>query len=62
MLCVPSSVTIDGQAVACIGGCQAMVDTGTSFIVGPMWNVRNIMRRVGAVGVVGGVSACKKIQ
>ncbi|KAF7695347.1 pepsin A-like [Silurus meridionalis] len=42
------SVTINGQVVACSGGCQAIIDTGTSFIVGPTADINNINSWVGA--------------
>ncbi|XP_076597049.1 pepsin A-like [Chaetodon auriga] len=42
------SVTINGQTVACSGGCQAIIDTGTSLIVGPTNDINNINSWVGA--------------
>ncbi|XP_060786817.1 pepsin A-like [Neoarius graeffei] len=42
------SVSINGQAVACCGGCQAVVDTGTSMIVGPTSDINNINAWMGA--------------
>ncbi|XP_066499816.1 pepsin A-like [Hoplias malabaricus] len=42
------SVTINGQIVACAGGCQAIIDTGTSLIVGPTSGINKINSWIGA--------------
>ncbi|XP_062396467.1 pepsin A-like [Sardina pilchardus] len=42
------SVTINGDVVACAGGCQAIVDTGTSLVIGPYNDIQNINGWVGA--------------
>ena len=41
-------VTIDGRVVACSGGCPAIVDTGTSLLVGPSSDIANIQQGIGA--------------
>ncbi|XP_008066666.1 chymosin [Carlito syrichta] len=42
------SVTVDGVVVACDGGCQAILDTGTSLLVGPSSDIFNIQQVIGA--------------
>ncbi|XP_075396457.1 chymosin-like [Tenrec ecaudatus] len=42
------SITVDGVVVACDGGCQAILDTGTSLLVGPGSDILNIQKVIGA--------------
>ncbi|NP_999038.2 pepsin A preproprotein [Sus scrofa] len=42
------SITMDGETIACSGGCQAIVDTGTSLLTGPTSAIANIQSDIGA--------------
>ena len=42
------SISIERKIIACSDGCKALVDTGTSDIVGPRRLVNNIHRLIGA--------------
>ncbi|XP_077675976.1 pepsin A-like [Eretmochelys imbricata] len=41
------SVTMNGETIACSGGCQAIIDTGTSLLAGPPSGVSNINSYIG---------------
>ncbi|XP_070697729.1 pepsin A-like [Pempheris klunzingeri] len=43
------SITINGNTVACSAGCEAVVDSGTSVIIGPSKDINNINGWLGAV-------------
>ncbi|KAG8434901.1 hypothetical protein GDO86_013023 [Hymenochirus boettgeri] len=42
------SISINGQVIACSGSCQAILDTGTSLLVGPPTPLGNIQNYIGA--------------
>lgn len=48
ILCPLCSITINGMVVACDGGCEAILDTGTSMLVGPSSDIFNIQAAIGA--------------
>lgn len=40
---------IQGQIVACKNGCEAIVDSGTSLITGPLLDIKKLQAKIGAV-------------
>ncbi|GAB1302190.1 Pepsin A-5 [Apodemus speciosus] len=42
------SISMNGEVIACDGGCQGIMDTGTSLLTGPPSSILNIQNLIGA--------------
>lgn len=51
---LPRRVDVGSSLTLCKGGCEAIVDTGTSLIVGPVDEVRELQKAIGAVPLIQG--------
>ncbi|KAM5222865.1 cathepsin D [Hipposideros larvatus] len=57
-------VDVGNSLTLCKGGCEAIVDTGTSLIVGPVEEVRELQKAIGAVPLIQGeyMIPCEKVS
>lgn len=51
---LPRRVDVGNSLTLCKAGCEAIVDTGTSLIVGPVEEVRELQKAIGAVPLIQG--------
>lgn len=58
-----SGIEVGSQLTLCKSGCQSIVDTGTSLIVGPVAEVRALHKAIGALPLIMGeyMIDCKRI-
>lgn len=57
-------VDVGNSLTLCKAGCEAIVDTGTSLIVGPVEEVRELQKAIGAVPLIQGeyMIPCEKVS
>lgn len=57
-------VDVGNSLTLCKAGCEAIVDTGTSLVVGPVEEVRALQKAIGAVPLIQGeyMIPCEKVS
>ncbi|XP_017730172.1 PREDICTED: cathepsin D [Rhinopithecus bieti] len=62
--CSPRWVEVASGLTLCKEGCEAIVDTGTSLMVGPVDEVRELQKAIGAVPLIQGeyMIPCEKVS
>ncbi|KAM4846721.1 cathepsin D [Thomomys bottae] len=57
-------LSVGQELTLCKGGCEAIVDTGTSLLVGPVEEVKELQKAIGAVPLIQGeyIVPCEKVS